>query len=267
MDGQFALFGIAAYDGVPAASVAALVGFYLAAFFVKGAIGFGNLSMIILLGALVLPAHHAVLLAVTASGLSQVQYVIPAVRDGDWRITRPVIVSYFIAATVGVWIFGRLESNWLQVLLGLALGMVLIIDMTDALTRLAKRIDVRTPGILYPFCAASGLISGVTGGGGLFFIALYVKQFAGDPKTFRGTILQLAILLTGWRAVLLAVSGFITVEVFAEAVALMPFVFGGGYLGTRFFRFLPARRFYQVVQAVLLFAALALVWKGLRTMG
>jgi uncharacterized membrane protein YfcA len=99
------------------------------------------------------------------------------------------------------------------------------------------------------------------------FIALYVKQFAPEPKTFRGTILQLGILLTGWRAVLLIASGFITLKVFAEAVVLMPFVFGGGYLGSRFFRSLPARRFYQVVQTVLLFAAVTLVWKGLGSVG
>jgi uncharacterized membrane protein YfcA len=267
MNNLFPIFGIALYDGVPAASVAALIGFYLGSFFVKGAIGFGNLSMIILLGALVLPAHHAVLLVVTASGLAQVQFVVPALRDGDWRITRPVIGSYFVAAAIGIWIFGRLKSNWLQVVLGLALGVVLIIDMTKALARLATRFDLRRPGVLYPFSAASGLISGVTGAGGLFFIALYVKQFAPDPKTFRGTILQLGILLTGWRAILLIASGFITIKVFAEAVVLMPFVFGGGFLGSRFYRSLPTRRFYQVVQAVLLFAAVTLVWKGLRTMG
>jgi uncharacterized membrane protein YfcA len=155
MDGLFPFFGIAPYDGVPAAAVAALFGFYLASFFVKGAIGFGNLSMNILLGALVLPAHHAVLLAVTASALAQVQFVVPAVRDGDWRITRPVIVSYFIAAAIGVWIFGRLESHWLQVVLGLALGVVLVIDMTGALARLATRLDLRASRVLYPFCAAS----------------------------------------------------------------------------------------------------------------
>jgi uncharacterized membrane protein YfcA len=267
MDGLFTLFGVTTYEGVPAASVAALIGFYIGSFFVKGAIGFGNLSMIILLGALVLPAHHAVLLAVMTSALSQVQFVVPAVRDGDWRITRPVIVSYFIAAAFGVFIFGRLESNWLQVVLGLALGVVLIIDMTNVLARLATRFDLRAPRVLYPFSAFSGLISGVTGAGGLFFIALYVKQFAPDTKTFRATNLQLGILLTGWRAVLLIASGFITLKVFAEAVVLMPFVFGGAYLGTRFYRSLPTQRFYQVVQAVLLFAAVTLIWKGLRTMG
>ena len=267
MDGLFPLFGIATFDGVPAASVAALFGFYMVSFFVKGAIGFGNLSMIILSGALVLPAHHAILLAVTVSAMSQVQFVAPALRDGDWRITRPVIVSYFIAAAIGVWIFGHLESEWLQVVLGLALGVVLVLDMTDGLARLATRFDLRAPRVLYPFSAASGLISGVTGGGGMFFIALYVKRFAPDPKTFRGTILQLGILLTGWRAVLLVAGGFITLEVFAEAVILMPFAFGGGYLGTRFYRSLPTRRFYQVVQAVLLFAAVTLAWKGLRMMG
>ena len=267
MDGLFPLFGIAVFDGVPAASVAALFGFYLVSYFVKGAIGFGNLSMIILSGALILPVHHAILLAVTASGLSQIQFVAPALRDGDWRITRPVIVSYFIAAAFGVWIFGRLQSDWLQVVLGLALGVVLIIDMTNVLARLATRFDLRAPRVLYPFSAASGLISGVTGGGGMFFIALYVKRFAPDPKTFRGTVLQLGVLLTGWRAVLLVAGGFITLEIFTEAVVLMPVVFGGGYLGTRFYRSLPTRQFYQVVQAVLLFAAVTLVWKGLTAMG
>jgi uncharacterized membrane protein YfcA len=251
---------------MPAASVAALFGFYLGSFFVKGAIGFGNLSMIILLGALVLPPHHAVLLAVMTSGLSQVQFVVPAVRDGDWRITRPVIVSYYIAAAFGVWVFGHLENAWLQVVLGLALSVVLIIDMTNVLARLATRFDLRAPRVLYPFSAAAGLISGVTGAGGLFFIALYVKQFAPDPQTFRGTILQLGVLLTGWRTVLLIASGFLTLKVFVEALVLMPVVFIGGYLGTRFYRLLPTRQFYQVIQVVLLFAAVTLVWKGLGIM-
>ena len=50
--------------------------------------------------------------------------------------------------------------------LGLALGVVLIVDMTETLSKLAARINLLAPSVLYPFCAASGLVSGVTGAGG-----------------------------------------------------------------------------------------------------
>ena len=61
---------------------------YFGSFLIRGVVGVGNLALIIILGTLILGPHHAVVLAVTTTTVSQIQIVRPALRDGDWKIAR-----------------------------------------------------------------------------------------------------------------------------------------------------------------------------------
>ena len=251
------------FPGHTATAIALLVAVYFGSFLIRGVVGVGNLALIIILGTLILGPHHAVVLAVTTTTVSQIQIVRPALRDGDWKIARAVVLAYFAAAAVGVWVFGRLAGDWLTLVFGISLGLVLAADMTRLLERFDRRFNFRQTRVLFPFSALSGLISGITGAGGLFFIALYVKQFAADPRTFRGTIYMLSILFVTWRVGLLAVNGFVTPSVLAEAALLFPLTWIGDWVGSRLFTGLSSRRFYQALQGVILISALMLVAKGM----
>lgn len=260
------VFGFLPYGDVPAVSVLALCLIYLSAFFIKGAVGFGNLSIIVVFSAFVLPPHTAILIAAVTAVVSQVQYLPQAIRDGDWRITRPVLLSYFIASTIGIWIFGRMDAAWLSVVLGIALGLILAADMFEWLAWAAKRIDLHDRRVLYPVSAISGFITGLTGAGGLFFVALYVKQLAPEPRRFRGTVLQLGVILTVWRLIVLSLNGLINIQILTETVLLLPAVFIGGFIGTQCYRLISAKRFFTIIQVVLLAAACGLVWRGIASL-
>lgn len=112
--------------------------------------------------------------------------------------------------------------------------------------------------------AISGVISGVTGAGGLFFIAIYVKHVCPTPQTYRGTVILLAMLVVGWRAVVLVATGFIDRTVVVEGASMLPAIVLGGFVGTWFYRKLTVRGFFLFFQLVLSFGAVSLLWRGLK---
>ncbi len=257
------LFGLPVFSDTSSNGVLVLVLVYFLSFFIKGAVGVGSLSPVILLGTFLLGPHRAVLLGLTTNALAQIQFVPQGIRDGDWKIARRVIIANYIGAAVGVWIFGRLDSTWLTLILGAALGLVAAAEQWKLLALLSERVDLSRAGLLVPLAGIAGLVSGVSGAGGIFFIAAYLRHVCPDARTFRGTMLLLSALLVGWRMALLVASGYITRQTWLEASVLFPVVFLGGLSGTWFYRRLPTARFYQIFQIVLLLAAASLIWKGL----
>ena len=256
--------GVPVFQDLSWVTFALLAAVYFGAFFIKGVFGLGSLTPTVLFGAWVVEPHQAVLLALICNAMTQVQYLPEAVRHGDWTITRQIIVANFAAAALGVWIFGRMDASWLTLVLGLSLGAIVAADMGDVLNRLAKRFDVRSPLMAYSLSALAGFISGLTGAGGLFFLALYVKMVCPEPRKFRATIFLLAALVIVWRVVILGATGFITVPLLAESAALLPAVVLGGLVGMRAFHIIRRDLFFRAFQVVLLCAAANLIWKALR---
>ena len=256
--------GIEVFPEITWVGIGILAVVFFASYFVKGAIGMGALSPAILFSTLIVGPHHAVLLAVFTNSLSHLQFLLQGLRDGDWRIARKVIVGNFTGSVLGIWIFGQLNNEWLTLLLGITLGGVWLTDITNALERLSRRINLRSPFIIYPLSGAAGVISGVTGAGGLFFVAIYIKHVCPDPKSFRGTVILLSMLVVVWRAIILIGVGFIDSRVIMEGATLLPAIILGGVVGTWFYRRLPVAGFYRLFQAAILFGAVGLIWKGLR---
>ena len=254
--------GIHLFEDIAWTGMALLFAVYFFGFFVKGAFGLGSLTPTVLFGAWVLDPHHAVVLALVSNAFTQVQFVPEGIRRGDRKITRQILLANYAAAAIGIWIFGRLEGTWLTLVLGLALGAVAIADVGNAFSRLSTRIDLRAPLLIYTLSAAAGLITGVTGAGGLFFVAVYLKLACPDPRVFRATAFLLSMLMVGWRVLLLALAGFVTLQVVLECTILLPPMVLGGFAGTRLFRYLPRERYYQGFQLVLIGAAASLIWKG-----
>ena len=129
---------LSAFEAVPPVNLALLFVLLFAAFFIKGAIGIGSLTPTVVFGALLIGPHHAVLLALVANVVSQVQFLGPAIRDGDWRIARKVVAANFVGAAIGIWIFGRVGGAELGLILGLVLGAIVIADLTRLLERCCR---------------------------------------------------------------------------------------------------------------------------------
>ena len=240
-----------------------LVSVYFISYFIKGAIGTGNLAMMVLLGALILEPHHAVALALGVTCFAQLQFFSEGMRYTDWSIMRPVILSTYVGVALGIWIFGNLDGTWLSIVLGGSLGVLIISDITKLMARFAGKVDFRRHTVLFPATMVFGFISGVSGAGTLTSVAFYIKQITSDVRTLRGTILMLGIIFAFWRLTLLWVAGFFTASVALEAALLLPPMVLFGHLGNKCFHIMSDKRYYQVFQLILLCLAMTLVVKGL----
>ena len=243
---QIDTFASALFEGVETRSLIFLSVIYFASFAVKGAIGIGSLTPTVVFGAMVIDAHHAVALALMANILSQLQYVAHGFRDGDWVLARKIIIPNFAAAAIGIWIFGRIGAPELTFVLGLALGLLVLFDIGGVWTMIA-----------------AGLISGMTGAGGLFLIAVYLRLVKRDKADFRATILLLAVLVVAWRAAVMIYSGHIDLQIATEGALLFPIILLGGLAGSMAFGRISEKRFTRTLQFVLLFGATVLFWRGL----
>lgn len=241
---------------------AVLSAIYFAAFAIKGAIGLGSLTPAVLFGTLIVGPHAAVLLALLTNICTQVQFIPQALRDGDWRVARRIIVANFAGAAVGVWLFGWLDAAILTMTLGATLGAICLADMTGVVKRFAIGRDLTKPVPMAVLSGVAGLVSGIAGAGGLFLLAIYLKHTTPDPRSFRGTILMMSTLIVGWRFVLMLWAGHVTAPLALQTATLLPFAVGGGLFGTLVFARLAPARFYLVFQLVLLFAAGVLLIKG-----
>ncbi len=107
------------------AGVALLILIYGATATIRGAFGFGAITPAVLFSTLVTEPHHAVLLALSAGVITQVQLIPFGLRHGDWKLARPLIAAVFAAIAVGLLIFKKIEAGWLMVLLGVVLAGVI----------------------------------------------------------------------------------------------------------------------------------------------
>ncbi len=256
--------GINLFGDLGGVGIGILFVVFFGSYFIKGVIGMGALSPAILFATMLVGPHHAVLLAVVTNAASHFQYLPQGMRDGNWRITRQLMYGNFAGSLLGIWIFGRIDSGLLTLLLGLTLGGVLIADMTNALERLSKRINLHSSSFVISLSVISGVISGITGAGGLFFLAIYIKHVCPTPQTYRGTIILLAMVVVAWRTVVLGATDFIDRALLLESAMMMPAIILGGIVGTWFYRNISAKRFFHFFQLVILFGAVNLIWRGLK---
>lgn len=257
------LFGFVLFDGLDGWHILLLAAVYFFSYFIKGAIGVGNLALMVLLGALILQPHHAVVLAVTVTCFAQLQFMREGARHADWTIAKSVILGTYIGMAIGVWIFTKLDGTWLTFSLGSILGLLIIADMTRGLAFVINKLNLRSKIALYPTMICFGLISGVGGAGTLSGIAFYIKQISPDARILRGTIIMLGIIFALWRITLLTIAGLMKWNIVIEAIILIPFMLVFGYFGAKFFNQLSDKRYHQYLQFMLLGISVILVAKGL----
>lgn len=252
----------ALFEGASTGTVLALCAIYFFAYMLKGAFGLGALTPAVLFGTLVVGPHHAVVLAALANAASQVQFLRDGWRTGDRVLVGRILVPLIVGAAVGLFVFARLEARMLSLVLGIALGLIVLADLLSLIERAAARIDLRSRPVQWLLATVSGGIGGLTGAGGLFFLAAYFRVACPQPALFRGTTLLVSAVTVGWRTVLLSATGFVTAAHLAETALLMPAILGGGIVGARIARRLPVRAFFAGVQILMLVGAASLIAQG-----
>lgn len=217
---------------------------------------------IVLLTTWLLDPHHAILLVVFTAAAAQLHLFPQGFGTADWTVTKPLLVGMLVGVGVGTWLFTILAADWLTLVMGGVIAIVIAMDRLRLLERLPRFIDLRARSVTSSLAAFSGLIGTVSGGGGLYFLIVYLKLACRTAASLRGTNLILSGLFILIRVALLLPTGLVTWTLLVEAAIVMPVVFLGTWAGTRVFHMSDPRRFYVALQILLLLAALALMVRG-----
>ena len=164
----------------------------------------------------------------------------------------------------GVWVFAGIEPDWLVMLLGALIIGILLMDRFRLIERLQTSIDLRSPILAGVLATISGTVGTISGGGGLYFLVFYLKLVCATLEILRSTNVFLAGAFMLFRLTLLTFVGLFTPELLLEALIVAPAVFLGSWAGTRLFHASSPERFYNILQLVLLAAAIALFVKGVQ---
>ncbi len=252
------------FHDVPPGIVMAIAAIYLIAFTVRGALGFGAIAPAVIITSLLIEPHHAVLLALVAATIPQLQMLPEGIRDGDRLIARPVLAAMMIAIPGGVWVFANMATDWFTLVLGGIIAVLIVADMTKLLERVLRGVDLLSPVTAAGLSLVTGFLNGLAGAGGVVTLAIYLKHACKDPITLRATLVLIGTLLLCWRLVVTGAAGLISLKLLAEALALSPMVYLGVWLGTRYFHTANPQNYHRLLQAVILLSALGLVFKGLQ---
>ncbi|MFQ5683377.1 MAG: TSUP family transporter [Candidatus Binatia bacterium] len=247
----------------PAWAIVCVFGSHFLGFFIRGAFGFGSNMPIVLLTTWLLGPHHAILLVVLAASVAQIHLFPQGLNTADWKVTRPLVIGQLVGIGIGTWLFTVLAADWLTLILGLLITSIVLMDRFKLLERLSHLVGLRSRTVTSLLAATSGAVGSVSGGGGIYFLVTYLKLACATPEALRGTNLVLSGFFMMGRILFIAAAGLISRKLLVEAALLLPVVFLGTWAGTRFFHASTPERFYSALQALLFWAAIALVGKGI----
>ncbi|NQU71210.1 MAG: sulfite exporter TauE/SafE family protein [Rhodospirillales bacterium] len=236
---------------------------YFLGFFIRGAFGFGSNMPIVLITAWILGPHHAILVVLLASLVAQAHLLPQGVRSADWKVTKPLLAGMLLGSVIGTWAFTVLAGDWLMLVMGLLIGSIVLFDQLSLFERLGRVIDLRSRRVAAVLSLFSGTAGAVSGGGGIYFLAVYLKIACATPASLRGTSMVTAGVLMFVRLTLLIAASAFSLSMVLETTLLVPMIFLGTWTGTRFFRASSPARFYAALQILLLCAALAITVKGI----
>jgi uncharacterized membrane protein YfcA len=252
------------FHDVPLGIVMAIAAIYFIAFTARGALGFGAIAPVVIITSLMIEPHHAVLLALIAGTLPQLQMLPEGIRDGDWQIARPVLATMIFAIPAGIWVFANMNTDWFTLVLGGTLSVLILADLTKLLERALRGVDLRAPLTASGLAMVTGFLNGLAGAGGVVTLAVYLKHACTDHISLRGTLVLIGTAMLCWRFTATGLAGLMTLKLVTEAVLLVPIVYLGVWLGTRYFRTVTPERYHRLLQMVILLSALGLVLKGIQ---
>lgn len=256
-------FGIAPFEGLSLAQIAALVAVYFGAFFVKGVFGFGAVPLLIVAGSFVVDPHQAVILAAVTNLMTHSVYMPEGWRNGQRGLVGRLAIFVVPAIAVGVAVFARLGGDSLSVLAGIIILGSILVDAFGLLDPLAPRVR-RQAWIVGPiFGVLTGFISGLVGAGSIAFVGLYIRIFAPDKTGFRATIILMTAVIMVWRTSVMVFAGLITLALVAQALLLLPGALLSGAIGARLAGRLTDRGFFAAYRAVLCAGAALMIWRGI----
>jgi len=224
VDGLEALIG-----PVSAPALVVVAGAVLAAGFVRGFVGFGASLTIVMVLSVVFGPTIAVPVANLTGLPSTVQLLPTAVRHAERSFVVPFGLTTFVAAPFGTWVLVSLDPTLMKI--AISLFVLAVVAMLSRGWRLSAPPNTT---MLVGSGTASGLLQGAAGVGGPPAVAIALSR-PGTPERQRANVIGAVTSLALCGLLPLWYHDLLTPGVVLLSIVLMPFYFGGSWLGARFF--------------------------------
>ncbi len=178
-------------------------------------------------------------------------------RRISWRGVLLLFVGVGLGIPLGTWLLRWGNPSFLLVVLGVflvAVGAVFLVTPRP-------RRHGWPPWVAPPTGFLSGVLTGLFGTGGPPLV-LYYQLGGADKTAFRGNLMAIFLLMTTVRVPSYAAFGLITAPRLWSAVAVMPAVLLGAFVGNHIHLRLEEATFRRMVSIALILIGLLLVMPG-----
>jgi uncharacterized membrane protein YfcA len=241
------------------ATSAILLAGALAGGFVSGLTGFGTALMALGIWLYAVPASIAVPLVLICSVAAQLSTLPAMWKLLDFRLAWPFVAGGLIGMPIGTLLVARADPQIFKLSVGVML-LVFPAALYFMRSNLAWSFGGRLADGAIGF--AGGILGGLAGlSGPLPILWASVRGWSKDQRRgvfqiFNGVVLGAALAMQ-------MLSGFVANEVFRLALLVLPGTFLGAWLGTRTYRALSDRNFYDLVLGLLFVSGISMIWSSI----
>ena len=251
------------FSALSAAQLAFLACAYVFGFVVKGFFGYGAVPPMILAGSLLMPPHHAVLLAGLINALSQVFLLPDGLRHGSRKMAGRMLLLVIPGLVVGVLVFKELSSERLQLVVGLIILLLVFLDGPALRPYLEPLVRAWPRAFGAGAATIAGMLAGIVGAGGMIFLSTYLRFWLTERMQFRGTIILIVTGLLATRTALLFGTGLVTTGLLFQALMFAPIGMVGSLVGGWLSRRVSNTSYFKAYRAFLIVAALLLTLRAM----
>jgi len=210
--------------------------------------------------ALLLPElRDAVVILLLVNLPAELYIVRTSWRQISWRGVLILFAGVAVGIPLGSWLLRWGDPSFLLTVLGfflVAVGAIFVLSPS-------RRSSSHHPWVAPPVGLLSGILTGLFGTGGPPLV-LYYQLGGADKTTFRGHLMAIFLLMTTVRVPSYAALGLINAPRLWSALAVMPAVLLGAFIGNRIHLSLEEDSFRRLVSTALLIIGLLLLLPAAR---
>lgn len=230
----------------------------IAAFFVKGLCGFANtlvFTTVLSFGNNNVNISPVELLLGYPTNLILVWKERKSIK---WSMCLPLAALVLLGSIPGIWFLKSANTGLIKIVFGFVIVLVgaemLFRERTQKKTKESK-VVLGAIGIL------SGVLCGLYGVGAL--LGAYIGRVTEDTKAFKANICVVFLIENSFRVILYEVLGIITLDIWKQAVILVPFMLLGLFLGMKSGRVLDDKLVKKLVIVMLIVSGMVLIVNNL----
>jgi len=243
---------ISFFQLIPVAAIALL------ASIVGGVSGYGTGALMPLVLVPLVGAEPVVPIIAISAMFTNSSRVFAFLKYADWRRAAIVLVASVPTCVLGAWGYTRLSSAGAA----LVIGSMLILSVP--LRRLLRYHDVKVGDAGLALGAVGyGVVVGATAGSGVILLSLLMAAGV-EGAGVVATDAAISIIIGITKISVFGMAGVITAQVLAFALLIGVVALPGAFLAKTFVERMPVHMHTAILDAVVLFGGVFLVWGALR---